>query len=150
MIVTPVDYTTLIGLHYDGDPAMFDYRFLQRMSRLVELLSFMPTVKSQMKIRKVDIDEQPLSDAKVDQYGFSFIAYLLGSTILADTEQCVHFRILPLLVELNTISSGSTIPFLAGGPILALRVDPYISWMLTVNSLTLSYRLRLALGTIEH
>ncbi|EEF45697.1 conserved hypothetical protein [Ricinus communis] len=36
---------------------------------------------------RVDTDEQPLSDVNLYQYACSFIAYLLGSTILANTEQ---------------------------------------------------------------
>ncbi|EEF34799.1 conserved hypothetical protein [Ricinus communis] len=44
MTVTPLDYTALIGLHWDSNPPMLDYRFRQSTSGLAELLGFMPTI----------------------------------------------------------------------------------------------------------
>ncbi|EEF36113.1 conserved hypothetical protein, partial [Ricinus communis] len=96
MTVTLLDYTTLIGLYCDGDLSFFDYRFCQSTNGLAELLGFMLTNKSQIKvvltslrahwIWRVDTTKQPLSDAKMHQFARSFIAYLLVRTILGDME----------------------------------------------------------------
>ncbi|EEF45737.1 conserved hypothetical protein [Ricinus communis] len=90
---------------------------------------------------RMDTDDHSLSDAEVDQYARSFIAYLLGSTILADIEQvrlglpcCTrdYTRAVELGRPYVALLSCFCIPspFSTDGSIHAPRVAPCISWTL--------------------